>query len=69
MDRIVVRTESFVRIRVQFAPPSQGDENMVYMQPLAKFLGQDWLYWWQFPLLAVLIGLVIFLKVYRNRQL
>ena len=35
--------------------------------PMALF-GQDWLVWWQIPLLAVLVGLIIFLKKYRNSQ-
>jgi len=36
--------------------------------PMALFLGQDWLYWWQLPLVGVLIILLIAWKAYRNKQ-
>ena len=36
--------------------------------PLAEWLGVEWLYWWQLPLLLILIGLIVFLIMYRRRQ-
>ena len=42
---------------------------MLIAAPLAEFLGLDWLYWWQFPLLGVLVGLICFLFWYRRRQM
>jgi cytochrome c-type biogenesis protein CcmH/NrfF len=36
--------------------------------PLAEWLGVEWLYWWQPVALLVLIGLVVFLVMYRRRQ-
>jgi hypothetical protein len=46
--------------------PSEGDMGM--WMPIARFLGQDWLYWWQLPLIGVLIILLIAWKAYRNKQ-
>ena len=37
--------------------------------PLAKFLGVDWLYWWQLPLVILLIALIVFWRIYRSKQL
>ena len=37
--------------------------------PMAEFLGVEWLFWWQPVLLIILIGLIIFLKKYRNSQM
>ena len=37
--------------------------------PLAEFLGIEWLFWWQIPLALVLVGLVVFLIMYRRRQM
>ena len=39
------------------------------LTPLAEFLGIEWLYWWQFPLLAILIGLIWFLVWNKKRQM
>ncbi len=36
--------------------------------PVAEFLGVEWLYWWQIPLLIILIVLLVAWKAYRNRQ-
>jgi len=36
--------------------------------PIAEFLGIEWLYWWQIPLLVILIVLLIAWKAYRNKQ-
>ena len=36
--------------------------------PIALFLGQDWLYWWQIPLVVLLVVLLIAWKVYRGKQ-
>jgi hypothetical protein len=35
--------------------------------PLALW-GQEWLFWWQIPLALILVGLVVFLIMYRRRQ-
>lgn len=37
--------------------------------PLAKFLGSEYLFWWQPVLLIGLVGLIIFWKSYRNKQM
>jgi len=37
--------------------------------PLALFLGIDWLFWWQIPLILLLIVLIIGWKIYRNKQM
>jgi hypothetical protein len=37
--------------------------------PLAEFLGISWLFWWQLPLLALLILLIIFWRIYRSKQM
>ena len=37
--------------------------------PLAELFGIEWLFWWQIPALLVLIGLVVFLIMYRRRQM
>jgi hypothetical protein len=37
--------------------------------PLAELWGVEWLFWWQIPLLLILIGLVVFLIMYRRRQM
>ncbi len=37
--------------------------------PLAELFGIEWLYWWQIPLLLILVGLIIFLVMYRRRQM
>ena len=29
----------------------------------------DYFFWWQIPLLLALIGLLIFYKIYKNRQM
>lgn len=39
------------------------------LTPLALFLGVDWLYWWQLPLLLVLGGLIGFLVWNKRRQM
>lgn len=36
--------------------------------PLALF-GISWLFWWQLPLLLILVGLIVFLVMYRRRQM
>jgi hypothetical protein len=41
---------------------------MSSLLPLAKLWGIEWLYWWQIPLLLILIGLIVFLVMYRKRQ-
>ena len=38
------------------------------LMPIAELWGIDWLVWWQIPLVLVLIGLIIFLKKYRESQ-
>jgi hypothetical protein len=38
------------------------------LTPLAEVFGIEWLYWWQFPLLVVLIGLIWFLIWNKKRQ-
>ena len=47
-------------------PTIKGDVGM--LMPIALFLGQDWLYWWQIPLVVLLIVLLIAWKAYRNKQ-
>jgi hypothetical protein len=42
---------------------------MSIMAPLAELFGIEWLYWWQIPLLGVLVGLIFFLVWYRRRQM
>ncbi len=37
--------------------------------PLAALWGIEWLYWWQLPMLGLLILLIIFWKVYRSKQM
>jgi len=37
--------------------------------PLAMLWGQEWLYWWQIPLLILLIALIIGWVMYRRRQM
>ena len=37
--------------------------------PLAELWGIEWLFWWQIPLLLILIGLIVFLVMYRRRQM
>lgn len=37
--------------------------------PMALFLGQDWLYWWQIPLVVLLIVLIFAWKIYRSKQM
>ena len=37
--------------------------------PMAELLGIEWLFWWQLPLLLILIGLIVFLVWYRRRQM
>lgn len=37
--------------------------------PLAEMFGQEWLFWWQIPLALILVGLIIFLVMYRRRQM
>jgi len=36
--------------------------------PLAELWGIEWLFWWQLPLVLVLVGLIAFLVIYRRRQ-
>ena len=36
--------------------------------PLADLWGIEWLFWWQIPLLLILVGLIVFLVIYRRRQ-
>jgi hypothetical protein len=36
--------------------------------PLAALWGIGWLFWWQIPLALILIGLIVFLVMYRRRQ-
>jgi cytochrome c-type biogenesis protein CcmH/NrfF len=42
---------------------------MMTVAPLAEFLGQEWLYWWQLPLLALLVAVIVFYVIYRRRQM
>ena len=42
---------------------------MLNSLPAAEWLGISWLFWWQPLLLLALIGLLIFWKVYRNKQM
>ncbi len=37
--------------------------------PLAELWGIDWLYWWQIPMIILLIALIIFWKIYRSKQM
>ena len=37
--------------------------------PLAELLGIDWLYWWQLPLILLLVALIVFWRIYRNKQM
>jgi hypothetical protein len=39
------------------------------MMMIAEWLGVDWLYWWQPLLLVLLIALLVFWKMYRNKQM
>ena len=39
---------------------------MANMLPLAAF--SDYFVWWQAPLALVLVGLIVFLVIYRRRQ-
>ena len=41
---------------------------MLNMLPLAELWGIEWLFWWQLPLALVLVGLIVFLVMYRRRQ-
>jgi len=36
---------------------------------LAELFGIEWLYWWQIPLLVLLIALVAFWVMYRRKQM
>ena len=36
--------------------------------PLAELFGITWLFWWQIPLLLILVGLIVFLVLYRRSQ-
>ncbi len=36
---------------------------------IGDFLGIEWLFWWQIPLILLLIALLVFWKIYRNRQM
>lgn len=36
---------------------------------IGKFLGIDWLFWWQLPLVLLLIAILVFWKIYRNKQM
>ena len=36
---------------------------------LAEFMGVDWLYWWQIPLLILLIVIIIAYVMYRRKQM
>jgi hypothetical protein len=36
---------------------------------MAEFLGISWLFWWQIPLLILLIVLLIAWKAYRSKQM
>jgi hypothetical protein len=47
----------------------QGDEIMVLPPPLAELFGIPWLYWYQPLLLIALIALIVFWKMYRNKQM
>ena len=37
--------------------------------PIAELWGMTWLYWWQIPMLLLLVALLIFWKMYRNKQM
>ena len=37
--------------------------------PLAELWGITWLYWWQLVLIVLLIGLILFWKKYRDKQM
>jgi hypothetical protein len=37
--------------------------------PIAALWGIEWLFWWQIPLLVLLIILLIIWKVYRSKQM
>lgn len=39
------------------------------MTPIAAFLGISWLYWWQIPLVILLVVLIIVWKAYRSKQM
>ena len=39
------------------------------MLPLAELWGFEWLYWWQIPMVLLLIALIIFWKVYRSKTM
>ena len=41
---------------------------MMEAAPLAELWGISWLWWWQLPLFALVIALVVFWVVYRRRQ-
>ena len=36
--------------------------------PIALF-GLDWLYWWQIPMVVLLVVLIFFWRLYRNKQM
>jgi hypothetical protein len=42
---------------------------MICSQPLADLWGISWLYWYQPLLLVALIALIVFWKMYRNKQM
>ncbi len=37
--------------------------------PTAEFLGISWLFWWQIPLVVLLVALIFAWKAYRNKQM
>jgi cytochrome c-type biogenesis protein CcmH/NrfF len=44
-------------------------ETCTMSTPLAELWGIEWLFWWQIPLLLVLIGLIWFLVWNKKRQM
>jgi len=42
---------------------------MYMSMPLAELFGITWLYWWQLVLIVLLVGLIIFWKKYREKQM
>ena len=42
---------------------------MSTLLPLATMFGVKWMYWWQIPLVIIVVALIVFLKMYKKKQM
>jgi len=42
---------------------------MSMIMPIAELWGLEWLYWWQLPMVGLLVVLLFFWRMYRNKQM